>query len=108
MPSVQAVYPVKVVPRPRPYNDVVNVVAGPASNPTDTYVPHRQTGVDKLHNMGIYGKGVYVAIIDTGIDYTHPALGNGCFGAGCKVVNGYDFVGDGAWQLASCSPVNQS
>jgi len=31
--------------------------------------------------------------IDTGIDYTHPALG-GKFGPGNKVVGGYDFVGD--------------
>jgi len=31
--------------------------------------------------------------IDTGIDYTHPALG-GKFGPGNKVIGGYDFVGD--------------
>ena len=37
------------------------------------------------------GKGVNIAIIDTGVDYTHPDLG-GCFGAGCKVVGGWDFV----------------
>jgi hypothetical protein len=68
MASVEAVYPVRLIPRPRPYNDVVTVVEGPASNPTDTYIPHRMTGVDKLHNMGIYGKGVLVAEIDTGVD----------------------------------------
>ena len=37
------------------------------------------------------GKGISIAIIDTGVDYTHPDLG-GCFGEGCKVVGGYDFV----------------
>ncbi|MBS3089706.1 S8 family serine peptidase [Candidatus Pacearchaeota archaeon] len=37
------------------------------------------------------GKGVEVAVIDTGIDYTHPDLG-GCFGAGCKIAGGWDFV----------------
>ena len=37
------------------------------------------------------GAGVTVAVIDTGIDYTHPALGGG-FGSGFKVVGGYDFV----------------
>lgn len=31
--------------------------------------------------------------IDTGIDYTHPALG-GKFGPGNKIIGGYDFVGD--------------
>ncbi len=39
------------------------------------------------------GKGVSIAILDTGIDYTHPDLG-GCFGEGCKVVDGYDFVNE--------------
>lgn len=37
------------------------------------------------------GKGINVAVIDTGIDYTHPDLG-GEFGPGSKVVSGYDFV----------------
>ncbi|HLJ72935.1 MAG TPA: S8 family serine peptidase, partial [Thermoanaerobaculia bacterium] len=41
--------------------------------------------------FGTRGAGVTVAVIDTGIDYTHPALG-GCFGPGCKVIGGYDFV----------------
>lgn len=40
---------------------------------------------------GVTGAGVKVAIIDTGVDYTHPDLG-GCFGVGCRVVGGYDFV----------------
>ena len=37
------------------------------------------------------GAGVTVAVIDTGIDYTHPSLGGG-FGPGHKVAGGYDFV----------------
>ncbi|RPI29008.1 MAG: hypothetical protein EHM61_03110 [Acidobacteria bacterium] len=37
------------------------------------------------------GKGTTIAIIDSGIDYTHPALG-GCFGPGCKVKGGFDFA----------------
>lgn len=37
------------------------------------------------------GKGITIAVIDTGVDYNHPDLG-GCFGAGCKVVGGFDFV----------------
>jgi subtilisin family serine protease len=44
---------------------------------------------------GVTGAGVKVAVIDSGIDYTHPDLG-GCFGAGCRVVGGYDFVNDDA------------
>ncbi len=41
------------------------------------------------------GKGVTIGIIDTGVDYTHPDLG-GCFGVGCKVIGGYDFVNNDA------------
>lgn len=41
------------------------------------------------HN--VTGDGVSVAILDTGIDYNHPALGGG-FGPGYKVVDGWDFV----------------
>jgi subtilisin family serine protease len=37
------------------------------------------------------GAGVTVAVIDSGVDYTHPDLGGG-FGPGHKVVAGYDFV----------------
>jgi hypothetical protein len=31
--------------------------------------------------------------MDTGVDWRHPALG-GCFGTGCKISFGLDFVGD--------------
>ncbi|MFH1850222.1 MAG: S8 family serine peptidase [archaeon] len=39
----------------------------------------------------ITGINTTIAVIDTGIDYTHPDLG-GCLGAECKVLGGYDFV----------------
>ena len=49
-------------------------------------------GADKVWSTyGIRGKGVTVAVIDTGIDYTHHALGGG-FGPGARVIGGYDFV----------------
>ncbi|ORZ01661.1 peptidase S8/S53 domain-containing protein [Syncephalastrum racemosum] len=38
------------------------------------------------------GTSVRVGIIDSGVDYRHPALG-GCFGDGCKIAYGYDLVG---------------
>jgi subtilisin family serine protease len=43
----------------------------------------------------ITGAGTSIAVIDTGIDYTHEFLGNG-FGPGHKVVAGYDFVDNDA------------
>ncbi|KAG6058284.1 hypothetical protein E4U17_000185 [Claviceps sp. LM77 group G4] len=53
---------------------------------------HQWTGVSQLHERGIKGKGTKIAIVDTGVDYSHEALG-GCFGRGCKVTGGYDLVG---------------
>ena len=41
--------------------------------------------------FGVHGDGITVAVIDSGIDYTHPALGGG-LGAGFKVIAGHDFV----------------
>lgn len=41
--------------------------------------------------FGVYGEGVRVGILDSGVDYGHPALGGG-FGPGFKVAGGYDFV----------------
>jgi subtilisin family serine protease len=43
------------------------------------------------HGLSLDGTGMTIGIIDTGVDYTHPDLG-GCFGSGCKVAGGYDFV----------------
>ncbi|KAL8387072.1 hypothetical protein RB595_010176 [Gaeumannomyces hyphopodioides] len=59
---------------------------------------HNVTGVSKLHAQGIFGKGVKVGVVDTGIWYNHPALGGG-FGPGFKVAGGWDFVGDGSWPI---------
>ncbi|MCF6270669.1 MAG: S8 family serine peptidase [Melioribacteraceae bacterium] len=41
--------------------------------------------------FGVKGDSIVIAIIDTGIDYLHPALGGG-FGPGFKVIGGYDFI----------------
>ncbi|HEX6096038.1 MAG TPA: S8 family serine peptidase [Thermoanaerobaculia bacterium] len=53
-------------------------------------VPH--IGVPEIRaRYGRRGKGIVVAIIDTGINYKHWALGEG-FGAGFKVIGGYDVI----------------
>ncbi len=63
----------------------------------------KQTGADIAQStLGLSGEGVKVAIMDTGIDYDHPDLG-GCFGPGCRVFTGWDFVGD-AFNADDTSP----
>jgi subtilisin family serine protease len=42
------------------------------------YSIHSWTGVDQAHAAGIKGKGVKVAVVDTGIDYNHPAVSHAC------------------------------
>lgn len=51
----------------------------------------QHVGADFVHGSGNKGTGIKIAIIDTGVDYNHPDLG-GCFGPGCKVLDGYDYV----------------
>uniref|UniRef100_L2G722 Serin endopeptidase n=1 Tax=Colletotrichum fructicola (strain Nara gc5) TaxID=1213859 RepID=L2G722_COLFN len=60
------------------------------------YSTHHTTGVNRLHENGVFGEGAKVGVVDSGIQYSHPALGGG-FGTGFKVAGGYDFVGDGNW-----------
>ncbi|CCA68627.1 related to subtilisin-like serine protease [Serendipita indica DSM 11827] len=85
--------PVYLHPPPKPFDQ--HVVTGPndPALPPDTFSTHIMTGVDKLHAEGRFGAGVKIGVIDTGIDYKHPALG-GCLGGNCLVKSGYDFVGD--------------
>ncbi|KAL5606877.1 hypothetical protein BROUX41_003254 [Berkeleyomyces rouxiae] len=74
--------------------NIAAIFADDAASPA--YSQHNITGVSKLHDQGILGQGIKIAVVDTGIQYTHPALG-GCFGKGCKVAGGYDLAGDGYW-----------
>ncbi|MBX7164744.1 MAG: S8 family serine peptidase [Pirellulales bacterium] len=54
----------------------------------------QQIGADTVRQTyGYTGTGYSVAVIDTGIDYRHPALGGGW---GNKVIAGWDFVDDDA------------
>jgi subtilisin family serine protease len=87
LPGVKAVFPVVPIRHPR-------FVEPSAGNRPDMASALGMTGVDIAQNsLGLTGAGVRIGIIDSGIDYDHPDLG-GCFGPGCKVAYGYDFVGD--------------
>ena len=59
----------------------------------DTFSTHVLTQVNRLRAEGITGKGVTIGVVDTGVDYKHPALG-GCLGPGCLIERGHDLVGD--------------
>ncbi|KAM0332555.1 hypothetical protein ACHAQA_002839 [Verticillium albo-atrum] len=100
LPGVKNIWPVELITAPRlnlsstaEDDDVLRLLRRQDSEDGKGYSPHVMTQVDKLHASGITGKGLRIGIVDTGIDYTHPALG-GCFGPGCLVEFGYDVVGD--------------
>ena len=84
LPGVKAIYPVEAIRIPE---------TSLASDP-ELATALAMTGADIAHSeLGYTGAGVKVAVMDTGIDYDHPDLG-GCFGPGCRVATGWDFVGD--------------
>ena len=84
--EVKAIYPVVAVAAPKPE------VAPESEINLSTVLAMTQADIAQ-NNLGLTGRGVRVAILDTGVDYDHPDLG-GCFGPGCRVAKGYDFVGD--------------
>jgi minor extracellular serine protease Vpr len=82
--SVKAIYPVEVIHLPE---------TSPLESP-EMANALAMTGADIAQSeLGYSGKGIRVAVIDTGIDYGHPDLG-GEFGPGNRVFTGWDFVGD--------------
>lgn len=83
--SVKNLYPVETISIPE---------VSPVESP-ELATALAMTGADIAQSeLGFTGQGVRVAVMDTGIDYNHPDLGGPCFGEGCRVFTGYDFVGD--------------
>ncbi|KAJ3107299.1 hypothetical protein HDU97_004438 [Phlyctochytrium planicorne] len=88
-PGVVNIFRVFRVPGPKPM-----AVAGDGVGKFSPEAFHSLTGVNDARNqLGLTGKGIKVAVVDSGVDYMHEALGGG-FGPGKKVAFGYDFVGD--------------
>ncbi len=86
MPEVERIY----------YDEIVTLPPRPSYEVGILMTNSVQTiGANYVWDLGYTGTGVKVAVIDTGINYNHPDLGGG-FGAGKKVVDGYDFVNNDA------------
>ncbi|TLD08893.1 uncharacterized protein PgNI_07817 [Pyricularia grisea] len=99
--GVKQIWPVRTVSMPK--NDVQSFIplgthystphtTTRRATANDTYYPHVMAQVDRLHDAGITGLGVRIAVVDTGVDYDNPILG-GCLGANCIVTHGWDSVG---------------
>jgi len=68
--SVRAVFPDYYVQEPKPVQDVLGFYGNPSG-----MAPGRATmGADILHEMGYRGEGILIAVLDTGIDWHHPAF----------------------------------
>lgn len=126
IPEVVAVYPNLKISKPAPVQSGARLLnpaaikANPALNQTwtpvddssklpyitglDTTSVLKMADVDKVHALGIKGKGMKIAFIDTGVDYNHPSLGGG-FGPGFKVAGGYALVDDNWDPDGSIPPV---
>ncbi|KAH7039182.1 peptidase S8/S53 domain-containing protein [Linnemannia elongata] len=107
VPGVKNVWPIHLYSHPKITPAKFNGTS------TESMNVHHMTGVDAVHKkLKLTGKGVKVGIIDTGIDYKHPAFAapgatEGCFaryGKNCRVKHGWDFVGDAYTSLNTPVP----
>ncbi|KAJ3548242.1 hypothetical protein NM208_g1113 [Fusarium decemcellulare] len=91
LPDVDRVWPAALYHTP--VDGTASVVGSSSRLKYSAWSAHNDTNVAAMHEAGHFGEDVIIAIVDSGIDYTHPALGGG-FGRGYRVESGYDFVGD--------------
>ncbi|KAG2196285.1 hypothetical protein INT47_012507 [Mucor saturninus] len=88
--DVQSVSPIQIY-KSRQIDSSKNQLS---ASDIDLMSPHRFSQVDRVHSeLKLRGEGVFIGIIDSGVDYMHPALGGG-FGPGFKIEAGYDLVGN--------------
>ncbi|KAF6832952.1 subtilisin-like serine protease pr1c, partial [Colletotrichum musicola] len=94
--EIERVWPIEVYTLPTPTGNISLKADDDIDQMTkpdfSKFHPHLLTNVLDVHKKGINGTGVVVAVVDSGTDYNHPALGRG-FGPGFRVEAGYDIVG---------------
>ncbi|ORZ20140.1 peptidase S8/S53 domain-containing protein [Lobosporangium transversale] len=94
IPTIKNVWPIRLYSIPKPRPSAINATDPAAAS------YHSMTGVDIVHRkLKLTGRGVKIGVIDSGIDYNHPAFAargatKGCFGKNCRIAYGWDFAGD--------------
>lgn len=89
--NVARAWPVLKIPLPKTIDEDVGVSGlslGEGAGAQNWSI-HHSTGVDRLHAAGVLGKGVKVAVIDSGVDYRHEAVCAAvlsCACSGCSVL----------------------
>lgn len=99
--GIKGIYPVQTIPIPQTTT----------TNNPDLFTALAMTGADVAQSeLGFTGKGIKVAVMDTGIDYDHPDLGGDGVARSdshvfptARVIKGWDFVGD-AYNADDTSP----
>ena len=103
--GVKAVYPVVTVAMP-------DSMPGDSTADPELFTSKAMIGADIAQDeLGLTGKGVRVAVMDTGLDYDNPDFGGSGVNGGtpfptARVVTGFDFVGD-SFNADSTSPAYQ-
>ncbi|KAI8092899.1 peptidase S8/S53 domain-containing protein [Halteromyces radiatus] len=102
--SIHKIYPVTIIQRPRPNSrdrdefrrkSFVNITQQLPPDLGSLGFPFNLAAhqINQAHAAGFEGQGIVVGIVDSGVDYYHPALGGG-FGPNFTVALGYDLVGN--------------
>jgi hypothetical protein len=93
LPYVKAVHPDVAISSPPSADRVLPHEAKVKRQAPDAFSPHVMTRLAELHAEGLRGKGVQACIVDTGADWSHPALG-GCIGPDCKINIARNYAAD--------------
>jgi subtilisin family serine protease len=87
MPQVKRVFPVRRYPVPHHTvhstgDNVEAMLSKRQESGNDTFTPHLMTQVNKFRDAGITGKGIKIAVIDTGVSVSEWEAGRQ-FGRPC-------------------------